>query len=189
MKKLSILILGTLASASVLAAPAPKTFTGASVGSEIGTTKYKAGGVSGKNSSDFNLTAGYGFEYGDTGFVGSVEGKVKPIKSRVFKGANGDIKEKARYGVSYSQGYRVTNDLLPYARIGFTESRLESSSKSKHKARGYDVGLGAKYAVAPNVEVGVEYVHSELRSTKKNADGSRSKLKGNGFNTGVSYRF
>lgn len=199
MKKLSLLILGALASASVLAAPADKNFTGASVGTEIGTTKYKikdAGdGVSAKNTKDFALTGGYGFAYGDSNFVGEVGAKAKVNSSKAFTYADEDIKgkinEKQRLSVGYSQGYRVTSDLMPYAKVDYIHSRMKYSDnedKGKESLNGVGFGVGAKYAVAPNVEIGAEYVHSRLRG-KKDSDGDRVKLHGNSFNTGVSYRF
>ena len=200
MKKLSLLILGALASASVLAAPADKNFTGASVGAEIGTTKYKVKNadverLSAKNTTDLALTGGYGFEYGDSNFVGEVGAKAKVNSSKALtyqdENIQGKVKEKQRLSVGYSQGYRVTSDLMPYAKVDYIHSRMKSTDndgKGKESFNGVGFGVGAKYAVAPNVEIGAEYVHSRLRG-KKDSDGDRLKLHGNSFNTGVSYRF
>ncbi|MDO5356697.1 MAG: porin family protein [Conchiformibius sp.] len=203
MKKLSLLILGALASASVLAAPADKNFTGASVGAEIGTTKYKVKnanvGTSAKNTKDFTLTGGYGFEYGDSNFIGEVGAKAKVNNSKALtytreyadEKIQGKVDEKQRLSVGYSQGYRVTSDLMPYAKVDYIHSRMkETGNKANGKVsmNGVGVGVGAKYAVAPNVEIGAEYVHSRLRSKKLN-NGNRVKMEGNSFNTGVSYRF
>lgn len=190
MNKIVLTLAAALVSTTALAAPANKNFTGAAVGAELGTTKYDTDTrLSAKNTKDVAITAGYGFEYGQSGFIGGVEGKVKPFKSKAFQGDNGKVEEKARYGVAYTQGYRVTSDFMPYVKAGVTESRFNNTATDvKAKARGYDMGVGAKYAVAPNVEVGAEYTHSRLR-TKKDDNGKRQKIDGNSFSTGVAYRF
>lgn len=195
MKKVTALVLGALMSASVLAAPTGKSFTGASVGVEIGTTKYKIKGsdTSGKNTKDLTLTGGYAFEYGDSQLVGEVGGKAKVPASKAFtyekEGKEGKVKEQQRLSVGYSQGYRVTDDLMPYAKVDYIHSRFKDNlGGDKVSANGVGVGVGAKYQVAPNVEVGAEYMHSRLRG-EKDSDGYRPKLQGNSFSTGVSYRF
>ena len=193
MKKVTALVLGALMSASVLAAPTGKSFTGTSVGVEVGTTKYKAkdSDASGKSTKDFTLTGGYAFEYGDSQLIGEVGAKAKLPASKAFtyneNGKEGKIKEQQRLSVGYSQGYRVTSDLMPYAKVDYIHSRFKDD-KSKVSANGVGVGVGAKYQVAPNVEVGAEYMHSRLRS-KKDSDGDRVKIRGNSVSTGVAYRF
>lgn len=192
MKKVTALVLGALMSASVLAAPTGKSFTGGSVGVEVGTTKYKVkdSGLSGKSTKDLTLTGGYAFEYGDSQLIGEVGAKAKLPASKAFtyneNGQEGKIKEQQRLSVGYSQGYRVTNDLMPYAKVDYIHSRFKDDSKLS--ANGVGVGVGAKYQVAPNVEVGAEYMHSRLRS-KKDSDGDRVKIRGNSVSTGVAYRF
>ncbi|QMT33873.1 porin family protein [Conchiformibius steedae DSM 2580] len=192
MKKVTALVLGALMSVSVLAAPTGKSFTGGSVGVEVGTTKYKVkdSGLSGKSTKDLTLTGGYAFEYGDSQLIGEVGAKAKLPASKAFtyneNGEERKVKEQQRLSVGYSQGYRVTNDLMPYAKVDYIHSRFKDDSKLS--ANGVGVGVGAKYQVAPNVEVGAEYMHSRLRS-KKDSDGDRVKIRGNSVSTGVAYRF
>ncbi|WP_185711672.1 outer membrane protein [Conchiformibius steedae] len=192
MKKVTALVLGALMSASVLAAPTGKSFTGGSVGVEVGTTKYKIknSSTSGKSTKDFTLTGGYAFEYGDSQLIGEVGAKAKLPSSKAFTyGQTGEVKEQQRLSVGYSQGYRVTNDLMPYAKVDYIHSRFKDNlSSSKVSANGMGVGVGAKYQVAPNVEVGAEYMHSRLRG-EKDSNGYRAKMQGNSVTTGVAYRF
>ncbi|UOP04294.1 porin family protein [Conchiformibius kuhniae] len=197
MKKMTVLALGALMSASAFAAPEGKSFTGGLFGTEVGTTKYSVAdseNVSAKSTKDVVLTGGYGFEYGDSNLIGEVGAKAKLLGSKALDytaedGSAANVKEKQRLSVGYTQGYRVTSDLMPYAKVDYIHTRLKDSKASGiDTANGIGVGLGARYQVAPNVEVGAEYMHSRLL-TKKDDAGERAKLKGNSFSTGVSYRF
>ena len=191
MKKLTVLLLGSAASLPAFANQ-PQAFTGTSVGMEVGTTRYKfdKDWPRTKSSTDISLSASHAFEFGNSQLIGEVEGKIKPIATTIAKQDGVRIKEKSRYSVSYLQGYRSGSDVMPYAKIGYNESRFENKDNSqKAKARGYSVGFGAKYAVAPHLEMGVEYTHTRLKSVKKASDGSRPTLRGNGLSTSIAYRF
>lgn len=194
MKNLSILVLGSLLSASVFALPNSNSanFIGPAVGVELGTTKYKlkdSEDLKSKNTADVNLTGSYGFEYGNSNFIGGIEGKAKLGNSKVFTTSDNNVKEKSRYSIGYTQGYRVTSDLMPYAKAQYQESKFKDDDDTdKLTARGYGIGVGAKYAINPNIEVGIEYMHSQEK-TKKDRDGDQDKYKGNTVSTGVSYRF
>lgn len=178
-KQLAILVLSSLIPAAAMAAD---NFTGASVGAEIETTKYKGGEQMGAG----NLKADYGFNMGNN-LVGVVETKAKVNKNDAFElSGEPSIEQKDKYSVGYVQGYRVTKDLMPYAKAEYINSKFKDPDWSD-RANGYGVGLGAKYNVAQNVEFGAEYVHSRLKV--KNADNSKETLKGNTVSAGVSYRF
>lgn len=182
-KQLAILILSSLIPAAAMAAD---NFTGASVGAEVETTKYKVGSVKGEQMGAGNLKADYGFNMGGN-FVGAVEAKAKVNKNDAFEfSGEPSIEQKDKYSVGYTQGYRVTKDLMPYAKAEYINSKFQDPDWSE-RMNGYGVGVGAKYNVAQNVEFGAEYVHSRLKS--KDSDGSKETLKGNTVSAGVSYRF
>lgn len=172
MKRLSIMIMGLL-SASVYAAPVGQTFSGASVGIDLTTVKYKSAGLEGKQATGTNLIADYGLDYGEN-FIGLIEGKVKLGSSKIFN----DVTQKTQFSAGYAQGYRVLPDLLPYVKANYSVSKI--SDVGSFKGIGY--GVGARYAVSNDIEIGAEY----LRSNLKHSD---AKLKGNAFSTTASYRF
>lgn len=188
-KQLAVLVLSSLMPVAALAAS--DNFTGLGVGAEVETTKYSVKNsdsdvsIKGKTKGTGNLKADYGFNMGNN-LVGAVEAKAKVNKTTAFEAADGDhIKQKDKYSIGYQQGYRVTSDLMPYAKAEYINSKFQDNTWSD-RAQGFGVGVGAKYNVAQNVEVGAEYVHSRL---KVKDEGSKDTLKGNTVSAGVSYRF
>lgn len=172
MKKLAVII-ATLASASAFAAPVGETFTGVGVGVDLTTVKYKSAGLAGKQATGANLVVDYGIDYGNN-LVGFAEGKVKLGSTKIFN----DVKQKSQYSAGYLQGYRVLPDLLPYAKVNYSVSKVGDVGSFK----GIGYGVGAKYAVSNDIEVGAEYMRSNLKH-------SGTKLKGNAFSATAAYRF
>lgn len=172
MKKLAITLF-TLASTSAFAAPVGNTFTGVGVGLDVTTVKYKSAGFEGKQATGANLVVDYAMDYGDN-FVGIVEGKAKLGSSKVLN----DTKQKTLFSVGYEQGYRVLPDLLPYVKANYSVSKV--GDLGTFKGLGY--GAGAKYAVSNDIEIGAEYLRSNLKY-------SGTKLKGNAFSASATYRF
>lgn len=172
MKKLAVII-AALASASAFSAPVGQTFSGAGVGIDLTTVKYKSAGLAGKQATGANLVVDYGFDYGNE-LVGFAEGKVKLGSTKIFN----DVKQKSQYSVAYLQGYRVLPDLLPYAKLNYSVSKVGDVGSFK----GIGYGVGAKYAVSNDIEVGAEYMRSNLKH-------SGTKLKGNAFSATAAYRF
>lgn len=188
MKK-TILALSVLASATAMAAPVGQTFTGLGVGLDLTTTKYKNAD---KRATGVGVVVDYGFDYGNN-LVGLVEGKVKLNSSKLVDrkedGYSWQVKENARVSVSYLQGYRVLPDLLPYVKVGYTVTKIKGEGKSENSsvsisdtASGFNYGLGVKYAVSSNVEMGVEYVRHSAKFNGVNE-------KANTFGANVTYRF
>lgn len=172
MKKLAVII-ATLASASAFAAPVGETFTGVGVGVDLTTVKYKSAGLAGKQATGANLVVDYGIDYGNN-LVGFAEGKVKLGSTKIFN----DVKQKSQYSAGYLQGYSVLPDLLPYAKVNYSVSKVGDVGSFK----GIGYGVGAKYAVSNDIEVGAEYMRSNLKH-------SGTKLKGNAFSATAAYRF
>lgn len=189
MKKLALtaLAVGVL-STSAFAAPVGETFKGLGVGLDLTSTKYEDT----KRTTGVGLVVDYGFDYGNN-LVGIVEGKLKFNNSKLVDEKDGNeyrkVQEKYRLNVSYLQGYRVLPDLLPYIKLGYGvaqfkgESGDSTYSKSVTETRsGWGYGIGVKYAVSSNVELGAEYFRSHFKF-----DGES--VKGNTFGANVSYRF
>lgn len=172
MKKLTVAALVCLFSAHLSAAPVGNTFTGVGVGIDVTTTKYKVDGIKGKDSTGPVLVVDYGIDQGNN-LVGVVQGKMKLSSTKVSQ----DVKQQNKYTVAYQQGYRITSALLPYVKVD------ASSTKAGNKTyRGFGVGVGAKYAVSSDIELGAEYTRDNLRR-------SNTKLKGNAFTANATYRF
>lgn len=172
MKKLVALAVA-LTSASAFSAPVGQTFNGVGVGIDLTTIKYKSAGLEGKQATGANLVVDYAIDYGDN-FIGIAEAKAKLGSSKIFN----DTKQKSQYSLGYEQGYRVLPDLLPYVKVNYSLSKVGDVGTFK----GFGYGLGTKYAVSNDIEVGVEYLRSNLKY-------SGTKLKGNAFSASAAYRF
>ena len=182
MKKLTLLALSAVVLASTSAVASD--FTGFGVGVGVGTTKYEHA----KRISNVDLIADYGFNHGQN-VVGIVEGKFKPHNSTLVDNANAKVQQKGRLGVGYLLGYRATPSVLPYAKVSaevvkFDATITEGSvvTKTTETKAGYGLGAGVKANLAPNFELGLEY----LRTVNRFGGAS---LKGNTFSTNASYRF
>lgn len=166
MKKLAILALAGLFSAAATAAPVGETFTKGSVGIDLTSTKYD----NAKRASGVGIVGDYGFDYGNN-LVGLVEGKVKLNSSKLADSSTLKVDEKWRANVSYLQGYRVTSDLLPYIKVGVAAAKFKSQAQTANSSSsesglktGVAYGVGAKYAVSSNFELGVEYLRSNVKA-------------------------
>ncbi len=173
MKKLALIALGTLVSTAVCAAPVGETFTGLGVGIDVTTVKYKSAGLEGKQATGANLIVDYAMDYGNN-LVGVAEGKAKLGSTKIFN----DVKQKSQFSAGYLQGYRVLPDLLPYAKLNYSVSKVGDVGSFK----GIGYGAGVKYAVSNDIEIGAEYLRSNLKH-------SGTKLKGNAFSASAAYRF
>ncbi|MGX2974177.1 porin family protein [Ursidibacter arcticus] len=188
MKKLALATLASLVSVSAFAAPVGQTFTGFGAGVDLTSTKYEDA----KRATGVGIIADYGIDYGNN-LVGVIEGKVKLNNSKLVDEKSGDehhtVDEKWRASVSYLQGYRVSADFLPYVKVGYVVTKLEAEDRTSNlytsvseTGSGLGIGVGAKYAVSSNFELGAEY----LRTSTK-FDGER--VKGNTFGANATYRF
>ncbi|MCK3655282.1 hypothetical protein A4G19_05780 [Pasteurellaceae bacterium Macca] len=172
MKKLAFGIVAGLLSVSTMAAPVGETFTGVGVGLDLTTIKYKSDEEKGKQATSLNLTVDYGIDYGSN-FVGLVQGKAKLGSTKI----DNDVKQKTLFSAGYAQGYRVLPDLLPYVKASYSVSKIEDET-----FKGFGYGVGVKYAVSNNIEVGAEYLRSNLKYDDL-------KIKGNAFSANATYRF
>lgn len=186
------LVLAILAATLSTTALAAERFTGASVGLDVETSKYsKQEALKAKNTGAAVAKAAYSVDYGNN-FVGQIEASANLNSSKAYQEANSDfaaikVKQKNKFTVGYAQGYRVTSDLMPYVKAQYISSKMgvgatEVSEAYSERLNGVGVGLGAKYAVSDNVELGAEYVRSRLKK-------GDTKLNGNTVSAGVSYRF
>ncbi len=193
MKKFALTALAvSVLSASAVAAPVGETFKGWGVGLDLTSTKYEDA----KRATGVGVIVDYGFDYGNN-FVGLVEGKLKFNNSTLVDEKSDTeqvkIQEKYRFNLSYLQGYRVLPDLLPYVKLGYSvtqfkgESTKFASGSYSHASvsetkSGWGYGVGVKYAVSSNVELGAEYFRSHVKF-----DGES--VKANTLGANISYRF
>lgn len=185
MKKIAIAALFSLGLANM--ASASDNFTGWFVGGEINSTKQEFSipySELGYHQIQGNLTAtssrqlgiailgGYGFDFaGD--FVGQIEGKIRSGGTKTKAYGETVSKEDFSMSVAYLQGYRISPQMLPYIKVGVSGSSFtmnnDITANSNYKfedsgAVGIGYGLGFKYAITPDVELGVEYYKANLKA-------------------------
>ena len=184
MKKalLTVLVLGSAAAAT--AAPLSTTFTGPAVelGAGVSKTDVKNHNWDEKGKADLAIRGNYNFDYGQN-WIGGVEAAYKPLSRTVGSSDNGDLKQRYDLSASYIQGYRVAPDAMVYGKVGYHYGRFENeTTNTEFGANGLGYGLGAKYAVTPNVEVGAEWEQVRYK------DGD-DKATNNSYMATVGYRF
>lgn len=178
MKKtlLTALLLGSAAAAT--AAP-NGSFTGAAVevGAGLSRADIKNSGLKEKNKADAVVRGGYNAQLGQSNWISGAEVSVKPLHRKV----TADVKQKIDAGVSYVQGYRVADDVLAYGKVGYHYGKFDTPA-GKTNMNGVGYGLGAKYAVMPNVEVGAEWEQTRYKKDE-------AKVNNNSYMATVGYRF
>lgn len=172
MKNITLSLIA-LFSLGAFAAPVGSTFNGAGVNLDLTTVKYKSAGFESKQATGVNLGADYAFDY-QYNLVGIAEAKAKIGSSKI----GNDLTQKSQFALGYLQGYRISTDLLPYAKLNYNLSKVSEIGSFK----GFGYGLGAKYAVSSDIEIGAEYMRNNLKY-------HGNKLKGNAFSATAGYRF
>lgn len=182
MKKTLLTALLLASAAAATAAPALHTngsFTGAAVevGAGVGRADIKNSGLKEKNKADAVVRGGYNVQLGQSNWISGAEVSVKPLHRTLA----GDVKQKIDAGVSYVQGYRVADDVLAYGKVGYHYGKFDTAA-GKTNMNGVGYGLGAKYAVMPNVEVGAEWEQTRYKKDE-------AKVNNNSYMATVGYRF
>lgn len=160
-------------------------FTGLYIGGELQAEKHKFSipysqlgwnnNDTLRSSSNSNmgvaLITGYGVDYGSN-FIGMFEGKLKLNNAKTENDGKWVTKSKIGAELSYLQGYRINELMLPYLKVGFStqsfkvnDDILNSSKVEKQRdgsAIGITYGIGAKFNIVDNFYVGAEYSHSNL---------------------------
>ncbi|MGR3807399.1 porin family protein [Pasteurella testudinis] len=195
-KYLLPILLGTAlaTAATAQAAPAGQTFVGPSVGLNLATNKGTSSGgteVSFKRFTSLNLIGDYGFDYGHD-FVGLPYTSIKLFGDKLGESdtlnlsnsSRSKIKQRDHYALGYAQGYRITPNLLGFGKVdyNYSEIKFENLNNDKRNFKGFGYGAGVRYALDSDIELGVEYIRSNL----KHGD---DKLKLNTFDFSASYRF
>ena len=180
MKKTLLTFLALGSAATAMAAPSnATTFTGPAleIGVGVGKADVKNHNLDEKNKTDVSLRGNYNVDYGSN-WIGGAEVAVKPLKRTLGSNAAGTVKQKMDASVSYVQGYRFAQDAMAYGKVGYHYGRFENVNNMN----GLGYGLGMKYAVTPNVELGGEW---EQTRYKRNDD----KATNNSYMLTVGYRF
>jgi len=102
-----------------------------------------------------------------------------------FEGYGEKLKEGFSSSISYLQGYKITDAIMPYAKVSYdlVYFNTEENHISSGFAHGVGFGGGVKFAVSEHLELGVEY-------TRMNLEGdSDIKIKGDNIALNLGYRF
>ena len=186
MKKTLLTAFFLSAAASAVAAPlnTEGTFTGAAVevGAGVSKSDVKNSSLKEKNKADVSVRGNYNTQCGASNWIGGAEVAVKPLHRTIGENSIGKAKQKVDASASYIQGYRLTNDVMAYGKVGYHYGRFEGGGRSRTNMNGLGYGVGAKYAVTPNVEVGAEW--EQTRYKKDNL-----KIHNNSYMATVGYRF
>ena len=145
------------------------SFVGPSVEVGAGVSKTNTNdNINEKLRGDVSLRGHYGFNYSDN-WVGGVEVAVKPLHRQISNSAIG-TKQKIDASASYTQGYRLNDDLLAYGKVGYHYGRFENLSGKDRHLHGVGYGAGIKHAVNDKVTIGgeweqVRYSHNGHKAT------------------------
>lgn len=206
MKKSFVLFaLASMVSSPVFA----ENFKGFAVGIDAEARKYRFDLSDGeklkKSATVPHLSLSYGT--GQDRLVGIAEAKITATKNKVVDEdvlledeetgdtypVSGKIEQKNELAVGYLVGYKVTEQFVPYGKVDYRLSQVKHTIQSlevaeseslKDNMKGFGFGLGAKFAVTPNVEVGAEYLHNRLKTQK-----SKDKVYSHNVSLGAAYRF
>ncbi|OOF54875.1 porin family protein [Rodentibacter genomosp. 2] len=192
MKKTTLV--GILAVSVSSFAVAEGNFTGFAVGIELSSTKHTfeipGFGVSANssNKASIGVFGQYGFDFAKD-FVGIGEVKLRTGGSETSNAGSSVSKETFNIGIAYLQGYRVTDSILPYVKIGAEISSFDLGEEVSRYVEGSNLfgvayGAGVKFALTNNLEAGVEYTQTRLRNVE-----SDIKAKVNKIALNVAYRF
>ncbi len=145
--------------------------------------------TSGSYKVGFEVLGGYSFSFLDK-LVGQTEAKVRFSNSKAESYGVDLFKEKYSLGIAYLQGYKVTEQFVPYLKLGVDVAKIEAHSAISQYIDGDTTGrvvygVGAKYAFSENSVVGIEYT----RATSGNPDTYELDAKSNTFSLTYSYHF
>lgn len=188
MKKTLLTTLFLTAAAAATASPFATgsnngTFTGTAleVGAGVSKSDVKHTNLKKENKADVALRGSHNVQFGNSNWIGGVEASVKPLHRTIGKSAAGDTKQKVDAGLSYVQGYRLTDDVMAYGKVGYHYGKFEGPAANRNM-NGVGYGAGVKYAVAPNVELGAEWEQTRFKKHD-------TKVNNNGFMATAAYRF
>ncbi|WP_416191672.1 outer membrane protein [Neisseria sp. CCUG12390] len=186
MKKTLLTTLILTAAAAATAAPLNQngTFTGPAVEIGAGATKsdVKNTNLNEDYEGDVAIRGSHTAQFGNSNWIGGAEIAVKPLHRTVATGTAGDVKQKVDASVSYIQGYRLTDDVMAYGKVGYHYGKFKGPDDGSRNMNGVGYGAGVKYAVTPNVEVGAEWEQTRFKKDD-------SKIHNNGFMATAAYRF
>ncbi|MCP1660999.1 porin family protein [Neisseria perflava] len=180
---LAALLLGSTGASMAAGLNTNGTFTGAAVELGAGAAKsdIKNADLSEKTKADVTVRGNYSMQFGDSNWIGGAEVAVKPLHRTIASTQFGDVKQKYDVGVSYLQGYRLTNDVMAYGKVGYHYGKFDGAGLDEGM-NGVGYGLGVKYAVTPNVEAGLEWEQTRYKKDDL-------KINNNSYMATVAYRF
>lgn len=201
---LALMAISSLLSANAMAESTP--FTGVYLGGKISSVKqtfsvpYSELGspYSGRFTADgsrgmrVGVSAGYGFDMGSN-FVGLGEASLA-ISNVKTKNELGETvsKETIATSIAYLQGYRLTNNILPYVKVSLNASSFDMNDDALPRrnvafensgAYGFGLGAGVRILVADKFTVGAEHNKYTLKAE------DNIKFKTNDISLNVHYHF
>jgi outer membrane immunogenic protein len=169
-------------------------YVGLNAGYGWGQTDISAGGTNNNNAINGvvgGIQAGYNYDMG--GFVLGAEADFN--LTNVHHSEAGSTVRVNNFGTVRARAGLVADRFMPYVTAGVAYGRgyieVAGTGKEEQTHWGWAAGLGAEYAVADNITVRAEYIHTGLAGSNYTLGGSPSDVRFN-FGTvraGVNFKF
>lgn len=173
---------------------------------DSGNFKPAPKGISGDLVLGYLMNQGNNFVWGTEVFAGwaNYEGKKSEVEGQLENRAT--VQKGFNFGLDFLAGHTFTPEFLGYAKLGFSGNHTKYKITSTHTttntvwAKDYKkvvpavrVGLGAKYAITPELFADFGYTYShDLKKNKVKFEGTTVNIKDGQNHTihlGVSYQF
>ncbi|WP_109078741.1 outer membrane beta-barrel protein [Aggregatibacter kilianii] len=167
-------------------------FKGWFIGGEVNTARYNDLKINNhyinipktSRGAGFSIIGGFGFSFGTSNFIGHLQERIG-FGNASLEGYGEKLKEQFSSSISYLQGYKITDTIMPYAKVSYDFVYFDTNEKYISSGFGHGVGFGGgvKFALSEHLELGVEY-------TRMNLEGHDDiKLKGDNIALNLGYRF
>ncbi|WP_439238655.1 outer membrane beta-barrel protein [Lonepinella sp. BR2919] len=193
LKKLALLT-ALLGASNIALADNSDPYQGWFVGGGLNTSKFDVSNDTGFSTSGsyavgFEILGGYSFTFYDK-FVGQAEAKLRISHSKSGIDGVDLFKEKYSTSLAYLQGYKVTEQFVPYVKLGIDVAQIDSDASIDRYIDGdttsrFIYGIGAKYALNSHSVIGVEYTFADAPHQRTNELVAES----NTFSLTYSYHF
>ena len=171
-------------------------FEGWFVGGEVNSVRFNKLKVDSRDMKVTNVSRGtglnvigsFGFSFGNSDFVGNIQERIG-FGNASLEGYGERFaerfKEEFSSSLSYMQGYRIANVLMPYAKVSYDITYFNTDERNISSGTAYGVGIGGglKFSISDNLEMGMEYSRMHLRGKDE------IKLKGDNVALNLGYRF
>lgn len=167
-------------------------FEGWLIGGEVNSSRYDKLKVNNRDikvsnvsrGAGFNVLGSFAFSFGNSNFIGHVQERIG-FGGASLEGYGEKFKEQFSSSLSYAQGYRIADMVMPYAKVSYDITYFDTNERyiDSGAAHGIGLGGGVKFALSNNLEMGVEYSRMHLKGNDE------IKLKGDNIALNLGYRF